>query len=213
MQCSTVRDVGQHGTRSMSVSSNRQLVGGARARRGFTLIEAALVTVIVGVGVLAIVAAQQAYHQQNDHAQRTGAALMLANEIRELMVNLPAKDPIYGNLNFGPETGEATHFNYNDIDDFAGSDGGGTTISPPIHAMALHVPPDEAVIEGMEQWTQEVSVAYVLPNSIDVSSGTLAYSPMGEWYALRITCRVLYQGPNDDNAREITRMTWVRPGR
>ena len=40
--------------------------GGRRsARGGFTLIETALATVIVGVGVLAIVAAQQAFHKQN----------------------------------------------------------------------------------------------------------------------------------------------------
>ena len=36
-----------------------------RTRSGFTLIETALATVIVGLGVIAIIAAQQAFHQQN----------------------------------------------------------------------------------------------------------------------------------------------------
>ena len=42
------------------------------ANRGFTLIEAALTTAIVGTGVLSIMAAQQAYLRKNDWAQRAG---------------------------------------------------------------------------------------------------------------------------------------------
>ena len=60
-----------------------------RRDAGFTLIEAALTTVIIGTGVLAIVGAQQAYHQKNAWAQRTGTAMLLANEIREMTMPLP----------------------------------------------------------------------------------------------------------------------------
>ena len=64
-----------------------------RRQRGFTLIEASLTTVIIGTGVLAILAAQQAYHRKNDWAQRTGTAVLLANEIRELTLPMPQHDP------------------------------------------------------------------------------------------------------------------------
>jgi len=46
----------------------RTVLRTSRRAKGFTLMEAALTTVIVGVGVLSIVEAQQAYHQKNDWA-------------------------------------------------------------------------------------------------------------------------------------------------
>ena len=69
--------------------------------------EAALTTVIVGTGVLAIVSAQQAYHQKNDWAQRTATGLLLANELRELTLTLPQHDPFTGVDNLGPEGNES----------------------------------------------------------------------------------------------------------
>ena len=56
---------------------------GASIRAGFTLIETALTTIIVGVGVLAIVAAQSAFHQKNDWSSHASIAMHLGNEIRE----------------------------------------------------------------------------------------------------------------------------------
>ena len=73
---------------------------------GFTLIEASLTTIIVGTGVLAILAAQQAFHKKNDWAQRSGTAMLLANELREFTLSLPQHDPITGDTNMGPELGE-----------------------------------------------------------------------------------------------------------
>src|SRR5690606_434199 len=110
-----------------------------RAARGFTLIEAALTTVIIGVGVLAIVAAQQAYHQKNQWSQRVGTGLLLANELRELILSLPIHDPIGGAANLGPELSENNVAQYDDVDDFAGTVnagyGTGTTLSPPVNAL------------------------------------------------------------------------------
>ena len=45
-----------------------------RARRGFTLIESALATVIIGVGVLAMVTAQQALHRKNEWSTHASIA-------------------------------------------------------------------------------------------------------------------------------------------
>ena len=57
--------------------------------RGFTLVEAALATVIIGTGVLAIVFAQQTFHAQNGWAMRAATGMRLASEIREMTFNLP----------------------------------------------------------------------------------------------------------------------------
>lgn len=170
-----------------------------RSAFGFTLIETALVTVIVGVGVLAIVQAQQAYHQQNNYSQHIGTALLLANEIRELTLSMPQHDPIDGPNNWGPETGEGAVAAYDDLDDFDGN-GTGTTFDPPIDAQRQTVP-------NMTGWSQVVTVENVLPNDL---SGTAA--PDLSTDTVRMTCRVLYQSPIDQAPSEITRLTWIRAG-
>ena len=159
-----------------------------------------LVTIIVGVGVLAIVAAQQAYHQQNGYAQHMGSALLLANELRELTLSLPLHDPITGPTVWGPEGNETTIAGYDDLDDFDGGMGTGLTISPPIDGLRQPLP-------GMEQWTQRVTVENVLPTFV---SGTAV--PDNTTDVVRITCRVLYQGPDDAEPSEVTRLSWIRAG-
>lgn len=169
---------------------------------GFTLIEAALTTVIVGTGVLAIVAAQQAYHQKNDWAQRSGTGMLLANEIRELTLPMPMTDPITGSSFIGPEPGEASISDYDDLDDFAGVPVGGvypgTTFDPPVDAMRRQIP-------DMAGWSQQITVESV--QETDIASTfdyTLGTTPM-----LRMTVSVIYQGPNDAGPSTITQLTWV----
>ncbi len=173
-----------------------------RRDAGFTLIEAALTTVIVGTGVLSIVAAQQAYHQKNDWAQRTGTAMLLANELRELTMPLPVFDPITGKTFIGPEPGEATVADYDDLDDFAGVPMAGIypgmTFDPPIDAL-------RRTIADMPGWSQHVTVDSVLVDNIAASF----VQPLGTTPMLRLTVDVLYQGPNDPNAQVITQLTWV----
>lgn len=183
-------------------------------RRGFTLIEAALTTVIVGTGVLAIVAAQQAYHQKNDWAQRTGTAMLLANEIRELTLTMNHHDPITAAATLGPEANEyspdgsggtfADPAKFDDLDDFAGTGSGitwtGTTINPPINALRQQ-------IADMGNWTQVVVVENVLPDNISSSIvQPLATTPM-----MRVTVTVLYQDANDPAPETITQLSWIVP--
>lgn len=170
-------------------------------RGGFTLIEAALVTMIVGIGVTAIIAAQQAFHQENAWAQRMGTALLLASEIRESTLHLPQRDPIQGTGNWGPESNEPTVADYDDLDDFDGSNGAGLVISPPVDAARQPIP-------DMERWSQEVTVENVLKSYVNADDP----APDGSTPVVRITCRVLYNGPRDDEPQEVTRLTWLRTG-
>lgn len=172
---------------------------------GFTLIEAALTTIIVGTGVLAIVAAQQAYHQKNDWAQHTGTAMLLANEIRELTLPLPLHDPLSHASNLGPELNEPDVEDYDDLDDFAGivnpsGYGAGLTISPPINALRQTIP-------NMEGWTQFVQVEGVDPGDL---ASTTTFG-IGLTDMVRVTVTVSYQGPHDEQPMTLTRLTWVVP--
>lgn len=182
-------------------SPNRHM---PRRRGGFTLIEAALTTVIVGTGVLAIVAAQQAYHQKNEWAQRSGTAMLLANELRELTLSLPHHDPITGAANFGPEPNELTVEQYDDLDDFAGVISGGfgqgTTFTPPINALRQQVP-------DMPGWSQVIRVDNVLPDYISAALP----QPIGTTEMVRVTVEVRYQAPGTPAPETISTLTWVLP--
>lgn len=173
-------------------------------RRGFTLIEAALATMIVGTGVLSIVAAQQAYHIKNEWAQRTGTAMLLANELRELTLTLPMHDPLTGVRGMGPEANEADVVAYDDLDDFAGLVNGGMgtglTFAPPINALRQPV-------DDLDGWSQRIEVYNVLPDNISVEPAMTL--PLGTTDMMRVTVTVSYQSPQAEEPSVMTQLTWV----
>ena len=163
------------------------------ARGGFTLIETALTTVIIGVGVLALIESQQAFLQSNSWSTHAATATYLANEIREMTRKLPRHDPVTGLslqnnaqggtvvAGWGPETGEITVDDFDDIDDFDGMTfrTSGTTgvadgdLPGPIDAFGEVIPeilPDGTVMmDGngvpmpLQGWSQVVTVEKVDP--------------------------------------------------
>lgn len=99
--------------------------------RGFTLIESAMATVIIGVGVLAMVDAQTSFITANSWSSHAASGTYLANEIREMTRNLPKHDPVVGLFieddgnagvlhGWGPDAGEVGVDDFDDIDDFDG---------------------------------------------------------------------------------------------
>lgn len=122
------------------------------ARRGFTLLETALTTVIIGVGVLAVVEAQQAFLQRNSWSTSASTATYLANEIRELSASLPRHDRFTGGIFFtdpsnsatftgwGSESGETTIDDIDDIDDLDGAVFGNATNFPTGFTMSRRYP-------------------------------------------------------------------------
>lgn len=190
------------GTQIERRASGAARFGGPPAAPGFTLIEAALAILIVGVGVLAIVQAEQAYQQQNIYSQKMGTALMLANELREVTLHMPKRDPQAGAQNWGPEPDEQGVAQYNDLDDFDGPNGDGLTISPPVDAMRETIP-------GMDGWTQHVTVEKVPEGALN---GPANQSLSPDQSVMRMTCRVSYQGPDDQKPMNLTRLVWVRSG-
>jgi len=185
-----------------------------RRASGFTLIEAALTTVIVGTGVLSIVAAQQAYHQKNDWAQRTATGMLLANEIRELTLPMPRHDPISGAASLGPEANEggtpADVTKWDDLDDFAGA----VTVygTQDVDHRPVFDPPINSLrqpIADLPGWRQEVYISAVPPSDVDYDG---AAGPIGLDAAdtlIRITVNVYYDSPHETQDMLVSSVTWL----
>lgn len=117
----------------MHIPSSVRAVAGPRRRpirRGFTLLETGVTTIIIGVGVLAIFEAQRSFLASNEWSTHAATATFLANEIREMTRGYPKHDPVTGLFNgvdannqqilvgWGRESGEITVDDLDDMDDF-----------------------------------------------------------------------------------------------
>jgi len=172
-------------------------------RRGFTLIESAVAVVIVGTGVLALVAAQQAWHSQNAWAERAAIGARLGNEIREMTFDCPRHDPVTGASGWGPETNELDILDYDDLDDFDGTLGLGLVLSGadgsgPVNAL-------REVIPGMSEWTQTIRVYNVDPTNVNIDVGDAASNLM------RVDVTIDWHGPSAAEPTTVTRVTWIAP--
>ncbi len=175
-------------------------------RTGFTLIETALATIIVGVGVLAIVSAQQAFHQKNSWSTHASTATFLGNEIREMTMLLPRHDPVTGAEIWGAEDNELSVDDFDDLDDFDG-DGDGLIFSfglgnGPINAL-------RQIIPNMDGWAQTVTVTNI--DYFDINFYEPDFPAGGDppTTMVKVEVVVTYEAPGAANPLEMTRVSWI----
>ncbi|MEO6436739.1 MAG: prepilin-type N-terminal cleavage/methylation domain-containing protein [Tepidisphaeraceae bacterium] len=152
-------------------------------RRGFTLIEAAIVTVIVGIGTVGLLELLASGTMSNAESSELTTALNLANDVREMSRSLAFADPTTPTT-WGAESGESSAATYDDLDDLDG-----VSFNPPIDARRQS-------LSNYTRWTQSVTVQTVQPNQLTtvasdgsqpVNRVTVAVSKSGSE-----VCRIAY---------------------
>lgn len=158
-------------------------------RRGFTLFEAALSTVIVGLGVLGIMQLLAVCTQQNRGGAQLTTAMYLAQCVQEALADLPFNDP--SGAGFGREE-QGGLLTWNDIDDFHGwtTQGG------------LPVDARRQPLSGLQQYAQTVTVVEVSPNNLSLNL------PGSD--AKRVTVSITYRRIPTDTPAEVYRTSWIR---
>ncbi|HEX2973412.1 MAG TPA: hypothetical protein VHP11_13840 [Tepidisphaeraceae bacterium] len=153
-------------------------------RRGFTLLEAALVTCIVGVGISALLQLLAAGTVSNTAGTELTTGLNLAKNVHELALGLAFADPSskyrWDPLeppHWGPESDEPTVAQYDDVDDLNGA-----TFNPPIDARRQS-------LGEFPNWSQSVKVSSVDPDYLPNDKVGNGKTP-----AIRITCTVRHRG-------------------
>jgi type II secretory pathway pseudopilin PulG len=170
-----------------------------RRRGGFTLMEATLATVIVGVGIVSMMQLFGACTKQNRAAFDMTTAMLLAQNIQETMADLEFTDPAYGKTYFGPE-GSQTLATYDDIDDFSGQ-----TFNPPIDSTRKQIP-------ELAQYAQVISVWPVKPYRLTVNSNPSAPEVPQTTYtgAARVTVMIMHRKTSTAPWSEVYRTSWIR---
>jgi len=124
--------------------------------KGFTLIEAAIAVIIIGLGVTALMAVSGSCTRVASGSTRLSHAIFLAQAIREWTLSLPFVDPdeleTYDppGPNLSDPQGSA-----DDLDDLMDA-----TFDPPVDGVGQ-------VLAGYPGWSQNVSLAWVHP--VDLS--------------------------------------------
>jgi len=176
----------------------------AAGRRGFTLIEAAMVTVIIGVGVVAMLQLLAAGTVSNSEGTELTTAINLANNIREMSLGLAYYDPTDMAKNppvYTWDTREATVKDYDNIMDLDGTvdtwndpkDGatGYQKFQPPLDVR-------RNTIDTYKDWAQWVNVETVSANAV---ATVLPHDPTSP--TARVTVKIMRNGT------EVYRMSWL----
>jgi prepilin-type N-terminal cleavage/methylation domain-containing protein len=129
-------------------------------RRGFSLLEAIIAVVLVGVVLLAAFHVLGGTTKSAHLSAQRGTGLLLAEELMAEVLPLAYADPDQTPV-FGPETGETvTGRNaFDDVDDYAGWE-----TSPPRQR-------DGTILTGYTGWKRTVNVVWADPNSPDSDLG------------------------------------------
>jgi len=157
-----------------------------KKQKGFTLLETLFAAFLIGLAVVSIVIASETFTTVNGTGIDVSTAEFLIEEIKGLMAPLPLVDPETATAAFGPETGESSISDYDDLDDFDS-----LTISPPIDISV-------AVISGFSGFTQQITV-----QNVNASNLEQVAADHGSDF-VRVTVAI------SKNGQQITTASWIR---
>ena len=136
------------------------------ARGGFSLIEAAVATVLIGLGVVALMTTVQSNIQTVDNSAIIAQAVLLCGEVREWTLRLPFRDPQTPDNSPGSDEGDP-QVTVDDLDDLMG-----VTFSPPRDAHGL-------AIANMTDWSQTITLTWRemtdLENTLTAGSSNIVH--------------------------------------
>ena len=151
---------------------------------GFSLIEALVAIVLVGLAIAALLAASSSFTKANAAGAELSTAEFLIEQIRELTAMLPVVDPQTETSTFGAE--EASLANYDDLDDFDGE-----SFCPPIGT-------DRAALNDFAAFTQQITVENVSASNLQQVVGDHSSD------FVRVSVEVSL------NSRPISSVSWIR---
>jgi len=130
----------------------RRLTG---SRQGFTLVEALVAVMIVGLGAAAIMVSAASNTRANDTAGKLTEAVFLAQELREWTLSLPFTDPDPGDEGNPPGPDGSDPQDYvDDLDDLMD-----VTYSPPRDGTGT-------AIAEMSEWSQSINITWRDPDDL-----------------------------------------------
>jgi len=159
--------------------------------RGFTLVEVLIATLLVGLSIAALVAANGSFSMANATGADLSTAEFLSEQIRELTMMLPVADPCATTWTvLGPETGETGVTVYDDVDDFDGFNS--ASLGAPISAQ-------RTPLTDLAFFSQQVTVQKLDPSNFDAIWTDASTSNF-----VRVTVNIL------ENGRRISSTSWIR---
>ena len=125
------------------------------ARGGFTLVEVAVATIIIGISAAVLLTAVAASTRANGSGRELTQGVFLAQEIREWTLRLPFSDPDPADQHNPPgPDGTSPQVYVDDLDDLMD-----VTYSPPRDGQGL-------AIADMTGWSEKLTLTWRDPNSI-----------------------------------------------
>jgi len=155
-----------------------------RRTYGFTLIEVLVAVALVGIAVVALIAANRTFTIANGQGLNISTAEFLAEQIRELTAPMPVVDPQTTTTTFGAEEGAIA--DYDDLDDFDG-----VSISPPIDA-------GKVAMSEFSAFTQQITVENVSGSNFEQVVGDHT-TPF-----VRVSVSIVMNGET------VTSISWIR---
>jgi Tfp pilus assembly protein PilV len=143
----------------MTTPTIRPVRGGG----GFSLVEAMIATVLVGIGVASVMVATKSGTEVNAAGRQITQASYLAQEIREWTLKLPFSDPDPGDKGNPPgPDGSSPQVFVDDLDDLMN-----VTYTPPRNASGV-------AIGDLADWSQKIRLDWKDPDSLTttVAPGT-----------------------------------------